>query len=54
MQLNPSEISDLIRKRVEGFEARTEARNEGTVVSLADGVRVGMFLSEIGRMLGLD
>ncbi|MEJ2106067.1 MAG: F0F1 ATP synthase subunit alpha [Acidiferrobacteraceae bacterium] len=38
MQLNPSEISDLIRKRVEGFEARTEARNEGTVVSLADGV----------------
>ncbi len=38
MQLNPSEISELIRKRVEGFEATTEARNEGTVVSLADGV----------------
>ena len=38
MQLNPSEISELIRKRVEGFEAATEARNEGTVVNLADGV----------------
>ena len=38
MQLNPSEISDLIKKRVEGFEAGAEARNEGTVVSLADGV----------------
>jgi F-type H+-transporting ATPase subunit alpha len=38
MQLNPSEISDLIRKRVEGFEGSAEARNEGTVVSLADGV----------------
>ena len=38
MQLNPSEISELIKKRVEGFEASTEARNEGTVVSLADGV----------------
>ena len=38
MQLNPSEISELIKKRIEGFEAVTEARNEGTVVSLADGV----------------
>ncbi|MGD8784687.1 MAG: F0F1 ATP synthase subunit alpha [Thioalkalispiraceae bacterium] len=38
MNLNPSEISDLIKKRVEGFEVVSEARNEGTVVSLADGV----------------
>jgi F-type H+-transporting ATPase subunit alpha len=38
MQLNPSEISELIKKRIEGFEATSEARNEGTVVSLADGV----------------
>lgn len=38
MQLNPSEISDLIKKRIEGFEAASEARNEGTVVALADGV----------------
>ncbi len=38
MQLNPSEISELIQKRVEGFEPATEARNEGTVVSIADGV----------------
>jgi F-type H+-transporting ATPase subunit alpha len=38
MQLNPSEISELIKKRVEGFDAGTEARNEGTVVSIADGV----------------
>jgi F-type H+-transporting ATPase subunit alpha len=38
MQLNPSEISELIKKRVESFDASTEARNEGTVVSVADGV----------------
>ena len=38
MQLNPSEISELSKKRVEGFDAGTEARNEGTVVSVADGV----------------
>ncbi|HIP52637.1 MAG TPA: F0F1 ATP synthase subunit alpha [Chromatiales bacterium] len=38
MQLNPSEISELIRKRIESFDAVSEARNEGTVVSLADGV----------------
>ena len=38
MQLNPSEISELIKQRVESFDAKVEARNEGTVVSLADGV----------------
>ena len=38
MNLNPSEISELIKKRVESFEVVSEARNEGTVVSLADGV----------------
>jgi len=38
MQLNPAEISELIKKQVEGFEAVTEARNEGTVVSLSDGI----------------
>ncbi len=38
MQLNPSEISELIKKRVENFESVTEARNEGTVVSLTDGI----------------
>ncbi len=38
MQLNPAEISELIKKQVESFEAVTEARNEGTVVSLSDGI----------------
>ncbi len=38
MQLNPSEISELIKKRVENFDVKVEARNEGSVVSLADGV----------------
>ncbi len=38
MQLNPSEISELIKKRIEGFDATAEARSEGTVVSLTDGI----------------
>jgi len=38
MQLNPSEISELIKKRIEKFEASAEARTEGTVVSLTDGI----------------
>ena len=37
-QLNPSEISELIKKRIAGFEATSEARTEGTVVSLTDGI----------------
>jgi F-type H+-transporting ATPase subunit alpha len=38
MQLNPAEISDLIKRKIQGFEASTEARTEGTVVSLTDGI----------------
>jgi F-type H+-transporting ATPase subunit alpha len=38
MQLNASEISDLIKQRIESFEVVTEARTEGTVVSVTDGI----------------
>ncbi|MGD1983503.1 MAG: F0F1 ATP synthase subunit alpha [Chromatiaceae bacterium] len=38
MQLNPSEISELIRTKIEKFDLTTEARNEGTVVSVTDGI----------------
>ncbi|MBK7543806.1 MAG: F0F1 ATP synthase subunit alpha [Candidatus Competibacteraceae bacterium] len=45
MQLKPSEISDLIRQRLQGYQATAEARTEGTIVSLSDG---------IARIYGLD
>jgi len=38
MQLNPTEISELIKGRIENFQAAAEARTEGTVVSLTDGI----------------
>jgi len=38
MQLNPSEISELIKERIGNFEAAAEARTEGTIVSLSDGI----------------
>ncbi|GAB6039954.1 F0F1 ATP synthase subunit alpha [Endothiovibrio diazotrophicus] len=38
MQLNPTEISELIKKRIEGFETTAEARTEGTVVNVTDGI----------------
>jgi F-type H+-transporting ATPase subunit alpha len=38
MQLNPSEISDLIKKKIENFDADVEAKSEGTIVSLTDGI----------------
>jgi F-type H+/Na+-transporting ATPase subunit alpha len=37
-QLNPSEISDLIKSRIEKFKTSAEARNEGTIVSVSDGI----------------
>ena len=53
MKLNPSEISNLIRSRIENFEALTEARTEGTVVSVSDGIVRIHGLSDVmqGEML---
>jgi F-type H+/Na+-transporting ATPase subunit alpha len=38
MQLNPSEISDLIKARIQNFDSAAEARTTGTIVSLQDGI----------------
>jgi len=37
-QLNPSEISDIIKQRIESLDVSSEARNEGTIVSVSDGI----------------
>ena len=37
-QLNPSEISELIRQRIERLEVAAEAQDEGTIVSVSDGI----------------
>jgi len=38
MQLNSTEIAELIKKRIEQFDVVSEARNEGTIVSVTDGI----------------
>ncbi len=38
MQLNPSEISELIKSKIESLATAAEARNQGTVVSVTDGI----------------
>ena len=52
-QLNPSEISDIIRHRIDSLDVRAEARNEGTVVSVSDGiVRIhGLADAQYGEMI---
>ncbi len=37
-QLNPSEISEIIKQRIENLDVASEARNEGTIVSVSDGI----------------
>ncbi|WP_298293475.1 F0F1 ATP synthase subunit alpha [Thiomonas sp.] len=53
MQLNPAEISELIKSRIEGLGASANIRNEGTVVSLTDGIARVHGLSDVmqGEML---
>lgn len=38
MQINPSEISDLIRQRISQFDVAAEVRTEGSIVSVKDGI----------------
>ena len=37
-QLNPSEISEIIKGRIEKLDVASQARNEGTIVSVSDGI----------------
>ncbi len=38
MQLNPSEISELIRAKIQNLATTTEVRTQGTVVTVTDGI----------------
>src|ERR1700738_750333 len=53
MQLNPSEISELIKSRIQGLEAAADVRNQGTVISVTDGIVRIHGLSDVmqGEML---
>ncbi|GAB3464667.1 F0F1 ATP synthase subunit alpha [Massilia terrae] len=53
MQLNPSEISELIKSRIQGLEGSADVRNQGTVISVADGICRIHGLSDVmqGEML---
>ncbi len=53
MQLNPSEISELIKSKIENLDTGAEVRTQGTVVSVTDGIcRVhGLSDAMAGEML---
>ena len=53
MKLSATEISELIRERIETFEIRTETRTEGSVVTLTDGIARIHGLSDVmqGEMI---
>jgi F-type H+-transporting ATPase subunit alpha len=53
MQLNPAEISELIKSRIEGLGASRTSSNQGTVVSVTDGIVRVHGLSDVmqGEML---
>src|SRR6202142_2449042 len=62
MSIKASEISDLIKARIEKFQSATEARNVGSVVSVTDGIvrihgladaRYGEMLEFPGNIFGL-
>ena len=62
MSIKASEISDLIKQRIDKFQSAAEARNVGTIVSVTDGicrihgladVRYGEMIEFPGNLFGL-
>src|SRR5689334_18721985 len=53
MQLNPSEISELIKSRIQNLDAGAQMKTQGTVVSVTDGICRIHGLSDVmqGEML---
>ena len=53
MQLNPSEISEIIKEKISGVNLAAEATNQGTVVTVTDGICKIHGLSDVmqGEML---
>ncbi|AGX87844.1 F0F1 ATP synthase subunit alpha [Candidatus Symbiobacter mobilis] len=53
MQLQPSEISELIRSKIEALQTDTSTRNEGTILTVTDGISRIHGLSDVmqGEML---
>ena len=55
-QLNPSEISEIIKSRIDNLEVSSEAQNEGTIVSVSDGIIRIHGLADVmyGEMIEFD
>jgi F-type H+-transporting ATPase subunit alpha len=55
-QLNPSEISDIIKQRIGGLNTASEVKNEGTIVSVSDGIIRIHGLADVmyGEMIEFD
>src|SRR5437879_13790728 len=56
MQLNPSEISELIKNRIQNLDTGAQMRTQGTVVSVSDGICRIHGLSDVmqGEMLEFE
>jgi len=55
-QLNPSEISEIIKQRIEQLDVKSEAQSEGVIVSVSDGIIRIHGLTDVmfGEMIEFD
>ena len=50
MTINPTEISDIIKDKIKNLDIKTQSHNEGTVVSLTDGIAQFMELQMLYKV----
>ena len=55
-QLNPSEISEIIKQRIDNLDVSVQAKNEGTIVSVMDGIIRSHGLADVmyGEMIEFE
>jgi len=55
-QLNPSEISEIIKQRIDSLDVSAQSKNEGTIVSVSDGIIRINGLADVmyGEMIEFD
>lgn len=56
MNLNPAEISELIKQKIETFSITAAVRNEGKIISLSDGIAriYGLEMARFGEKLEFE
>ena len=54
MTINPTEISDIIKAKIKEYDIKSTDHNEGTLVSVSDGIAIVYGITELQLIKNWD